>query len=375
MKQINWGPSLFLVIYQIGLLISLPFYFYYETPSLALIMISIALFFATGFGITAGYHRLFSHRSFKSTKVFDAIALFFGTMGCQGSALRWCFDHRLHHAHVDTDADPYSINKGFWYAHFLWIFERQLPIDPKVVPDLMKNPLIMFQHNYYGTLMVATNVIAWAFVGWMLDDYLGAFMIAVLARMFFLHHCTWFINSLAHTWGDKPFCQEQTAVNNAVIALLTFGEGYHNFHHTFANDYRNGIRWYHFDPTKWLIWTTSKLGLVSGLKTVDAVTIKKRLVMERKNLLLERLCNLWYVKKDELENGIKDLSDRLLAEFAELNSLKEKYYALRKECNEKEILDEVKRQIKKLRKQIRQDWTLWVQLSRNILKLKPLQVC
>ncbi len=373
-KEFNWGPGLFLIIYQTLLLISLPFYFYYAPPSWGMIAVSVVLLYLTGLSITAGYHRFYSHRSYKAKPIVEATLLFFGSMAGQGSALRWSFDHRLHHAHVDTDEDPYSIKKGFWYAHFLWMLEKQKKIDPKVVPDLIRNPLVQFQHKYDFLLMVATNVIAFFMVGWLLDDYVGAFFLACWTRLFALHHFTWFINSLAHTWGDRPFCQEQSAVNNYIIALLTFGEGYHNYHHTFANDYRNGIRWYHFDPTKWLIWSLNKVGLTTGLKRMDAYTIKKRMVLERQQLLLDRMCDLWYVKKDELEKTVLELSDRLVAKIAEFNKLRDHYRAARREGQERKRLKEVKLELAQLKKSLKADWRLWVKLSRNILKLKPLKI-
>jgi stearoyl-CoA desaturase (delta-9 desaturase) len=369
-ENFNWGPGLFLIIYQTCLLLALPFYFYYTPPSWGMVGISIILLYLTGLSITAGYHRFYSHRSFKAHPTIEAILLFFGSMAGQGSALRWAFDHRLHHAHVDTDLDPYCIKKGFWYAHFLWILERPREIDPKVVPDLFKNRLVQFQHKYAALLMVLTNILTWIFVGWLLNDYLGALVLACWTRLFVLHHFTWFINSLAHTWGDKPFCQEQSAVNNYIIALLTFGEGYHNYHHTFANDYRNGIRWYHFDPTKWLIWTLNKIGLVSGLKQVDAYTIKKRLVLQRKELLLDRLCNVWHVKKEELEQKVVELSEQIVSKIAEIKQLKEQYMTARYKSKEALQEQEIKVQLSEIKRSLKQDWQLWVELSRNILQLK-----
>lgn len=373
-KEFNWGPGLFLIIYQSCLLISLPFYFYYASPSWQMILASIILLYLTGLSITAGYHRLYAHRSYQTKPFIEVIMLFFASMAGQGSALRWTYDHRLHHAYVDTDDDPYSIKKGFWYAHFLWILEKPREIEAKVVPDLMKNRLVQFQHRHASLLMVITNVMVFFFVGWLLNDYVGAFFLACWTRLFALHHFTWFINSLAHTWGDKPFCQEQSAVNNYVIAFLTFGEGYHNFHHTFANDYRNGIRWYHFDPTKWLIWTLSRLGLTSSLKQVDAYTIKKRMVMQRKELLLERICDLWYVKKDEVEKKVLELSERIVAKIAEVNELKEYYKKARREGKENETLRELKRQMNSVKKGLKEDWNLWVELSHSILHLKPIML-
>ena len=245
--------------------------------------------------------------------------------------------------------------------------EKPKKIEASVVPDLMKNPFVVFQHNYYPFLLVISNVAMTFFLGWLLNDYLGAFILSWWTRLFLLHHFTWFINSLAHTWGDKPFSEEQSAVDNYVISLLTFGEGYHNYHHTYANDYRNGIRWYHFDPTKWFIWALSKVGLVTNLKRMDPFTIKKRMVVERKNLLTAQLKNLWHVKKDELEKNIHELSDRILAKIADFKSLKEQYY------QNKDLDDSyaIKTQLKQLKKSLRADWRSWNQLSRYILSLRP----
>lgn len=374
LKNFNWGPGLFLIIYQSCLLVTLPFYFYYYSTSWQMILASVVLLYLTGLSITGGYHRFYAHRSYRTKPFIETILLFFGAMAGQGSALRWAYDHRMHHAFVDTDDDPYSIKKGFWYAHFLWILEKPKDIDPKVVPDLIKNRLVQFQDRHIGLLMILSNVIAFFIVAWLLNDYMGAFFIAVWTRLFALHHFTWFINSLAHTWGDKPFCQEQTAVNNYIIALLTFGEGYHNFHHTFANDYRNGIRWYHFDPTKWLIWTLNKIGQVTDLKQMDAYTIKKRLVLQRKELLMDRLCDLWYVKKDELEKKVLELSDSIVKKIGEASQLKEYYRQARKEGKERARLKEVKQQIYEVKRSLKQDWRQWMHLSRNILRLKPLSV-
>ncbi|MFI0434248.1 MAG: fatty acid desaturase [Parachlamydiaceae bacterium] len=373
-KNFNWGPGLFLIIYQISLLITLPFYFSSASLSWQMVLAAFILLYLAGLSITAGYHRFYSHKSYRTNPFIESLLLFFGAMAGQGSALRWCYDHRLHHAYVDTDNDPYSIKKGFLYAHFLWILEKPRTIDPKVVPDLIRNPLVQFQHTYINSLMICSNLIAFLFVGWLLDDYVGSLVIATFTRLFVLHHFTWFINSLAHTWGDKPFCQEQTAVNNFIIAFLTFGEGYHNFHHTFANDYRNGIRWFHFDPTKWLIWSLNKIGLTKDLKQMDSCTIKKRLVLQRKKLLIEKICELWYVKKDELEIKVLELSDTIVKKINEANRLKDNYTQARKAGQKRKALKKVKQEIHQLQRSIKQDWRQWIVLSRNILRLKQLNV-
>lgn len=368
-KNFNWGPGLFLILYQIIFLSALPFYFYYYTPSFGLIAIATVLFFLTGISITGGYHRYYSHRCYKVPKPVEAVLLFFATMAGQGSVLRWSFDHRIHHAYVDTDKDPYCIKKGFWYAHFLWILEKPRTIDPKVVPDLLENRMVVFQDRHIGLLMLGTNVLAFLLVGWLLNDYMGAFVIALWARLFTLHHFTWFINSLAHTWGDKPFSQEQSAVNNYIISLVTFGEGYHNYHHTFANDYRNGIRWYHFDPTKWMIWSLSKLGLATNLKKMDDAVINKRLVLEHKRLLLEKLQTIWTAKKDELEEKVNSLAEQIVQKLALANELKNRF---QNQSVTKEMIQEWNLELLKVKQGIKEDFNHWWSLSKDIMNLKPM---
>lgn len=371
-KEINWGRALFLIIYQSLLVITLPIYLYYSVPGWGMWLAAVVLLYLTGISITGGYHRLYSHRAYKTNSFVESIILFFGSMSLQGSVLRWSFDHRLHHAHVDTDNDPYSINKGFWYAHCLWIWEKPRKIDPKVVPDLMKNRLVVLQDRYYEWIAILSNVAVFVLVGWLLNDFWGAFFIATWLRIFVLHHFTWFINSLAHTWGDKPFCQEQTAVNNYILALLTFGEGYHNYHHVFANDYRNGIRWYHYDPTKWVIWTLHKLGLADQLKVMDPTLINRRLIIERKNLLMEQLKEFWNDKTDELSKKVEEISESIVSKLSEFNRLKESYQKIKKEQRGSEILSSLKKEIKCLKKSIRQDWRAWVKLSKDIMNKRPI---
>lgn len=364
---VNWTASIFLIVYQLVLLATLPFYFYYNSPSTTLYIITFVMLYATGLAITGGYHRFYSHRSFKTNHFVEFFLLFFGAMGGQGSALRWGFDHRQHHAYVDTDKDPYSINKGFWYAHFLWILEKPKTIEPKVVPDLLNNSMLMIQHRFYGLFFIGSNILGGLALGWLLNDYLGAFILAVGLRLFMLHHFTWFINSLAHTWGDKPFSQEHTAVNNWIISLLTFGEGYHNYHHTFANDYRNGIYWYQFDPTKWLIWTLSKLGLAKNLRAMDPYTIKKRMVIEHKNLLIERLMNSWSDKQAEWEPIINELSEKLVATISDISNLKSRYLEMKAHCTEGALLSDIKVELKALQHSLQKDWKEWGRLSKTIL--------
>ncbi len=322
-----------------------------------MLTISAVLVYITGLSVTAGYHRLYSHSTYKINPVMEAVLLFFGTMATQGSALRWTFDHREHHAFIDTDRDPYSIKKGFWYAHFLWLFEKPKPIENRVVADMIKKPLIMFQDKYYAPLMFGTNLLVTLGIGWYFNDYLGAFLFAWLLRVFCLHHFAWFINSLAHTWGVRPFSQEFSAVDNYFISLLTFGEGYHNYHHTFASDYRNGIRWYHFDPTKWLIWTLSKLGLAHQLKKNPSYSIEKKIILDQKQILLDKLQASSSGHKGILEEKITTLTDNILTQLNQVRELRENYRLLKKSKEgEKGRLQELRSQIKMIKKRLKEEY-------------------
>jgi stearoyl-CoA desaturase (delta-9 desaturase) len=289
----------------------------------------------------------------------------------QGSAIRWSFDHRLHHVYVDTDGDPYSINKGFWYAHMLWLFEKSDPIDPKRVPDLMKNPLAVWQHRHIGTLMIVSNLLLVLVTGWALGDFLGAFVLVWWTRLALGHHLTWFINSLAHYWGERTFSKEHTARDNAIIALLTVGEGYHNYHHTFPADYRNGVRWYHFDPTKWLVFTLSKLGQADNLRRFNTYRIKKRLLQEDRKLLREKLGERASATKAEMEQRVEQLASTMHDKLTRLSALAERIGRRKTRPVEESSLQEMRQELKTLRRSIRQDWKDWYKLCNTVLDLAP----
>ncbi|MES2272718.1 MAG: fatty acid desaturase [Chlamydiota bacterium] len=364
-RKICWPVFLYIVGYHLFLLIALPLYFIHHTPSLGLILTSAALVFISGIAITAGYHRLYSHTCYKTHPVVETILLFFASLATQGSALRWCNDHRLHHAHVDTDKDPYSVKKGLLHAHILWMFFKTPPIDPKVIADLSRKKMLLFQHKYYVFCMLATNAISFLLAGWYFGDFLGAFLFVWWVRLFFLHHTTWCINSLAHFWGTQMFSQEHSAVDNYLISLLTYGEGYHNYHHTFAYDYRNGIRWYHFDPAKWLIWSLNKMGLAYDLKRVNNYRIARQMVIEHKNQLLETIKESFYSHKETLELKVTQISQNLTTKLTDIQTLIEKYKSV--PLKDKEILHEIRSK----KRDLKQEWKEWRQVVKTISK-KPM---
>ncbi len=221
MKKIDWATLLYIGGYHACLILLLPLYLYFHTPSPFLVLSMVGLVFACGIGITAGYHRCFAHPTYKAHPLIEMILLFFGNLATQGSALRWAYEHRLHHAHVDTDEDPYAITKGFWHAHVLWLFSARPEIDDKIVSDLKRNPTIVFQDKYYVFLLILQHILVILFFGWLSSDLFGSLVFCFLVRSFLSHHTTWFINSLAHTWGEQNFSKEHSAVDNFIISLLT----------------------------------------------------------------------------------------------------------------------------------------------------------
>lgn len=273
--QLDWVNTIFLTSTPV-LAIALSWIFFKNNGVVwSQIALAVVFYFITGMSITGGYHRLFSHKAYKANKFVKLMYLLFGAATFQNSALKWAADHRVHHTHVDHDKDPYNINKGFWYAHIGWIFYQEKVIDPKYPKDLTNDGLVMWQHKYYWILCVVMGFGLPTLIGHFLGSALGGFALAGLARVVFVHHCTFFINSLCHIVGTRPYTDTNTARDSAVMAVFSYGEGYHNYHHYFPTDYRNGIRWFHFDPTKWMIKTLSYLGWTNDLKKVPEKLINQ----------------------------------------------------------------------------------------------------
>lgn len=273
---INWPGALVLLITPLAALILVPLYLWSHSLSTAA-WVTFVLFLAwNGLGITAGYHRLWAHRTYQATWIVRFFLMIGGTMATQNSVLFWASGHRTHHQHVDDiDKDPYSAKRGFWYSHIGWMLHDYPSGAPnyKNAPDLLNDPMVMFQHKYYIPLVLLTNFGLTALVGWAVNDIWGVMLMAGLVRLVISHHVTFFINSLAHMFGTQPYTDENTARDNPWLALVTWGEGYHNYHHIFQYDYRNGVKWWQFDPTKWLILGLSKVGLTYNLKRIPTLTI------------------------------------------------------------------------------------------------------
>jgi stearoyl-CoA desaturase (delta-9 desaturase) len=275
--RINWTSSSFLIGTVFLTLTAVPLYLWYFGVDWFHFAVGAVLAVATGFSITLGYHRLFSHMTFRARLPVRLFTLIFGAAAFENSVLMWASDHRRHHKHVDHDDDPYDITKGFFHAHMGWMLFKLWPEPPlDNVADLRKDPLVMWQNRYIHLLAVTVSFILPTLAGFIRDGWVGAlggFLIGGVAKVVMLQHCTFLINSACHTLGRQPYSTRCSARDSLVMALLTFGEGYHNYHHEFQHDYRNGVKPWQWDPTKWLIWTLSKLRLTSGLRRVPQETI------------------------------------------------------------------------------------------------------
>ncbi len=288
---------------------------------------------ANEMSITAGYHRLWAHKAYEAHGLLRVMYLVFGTMALQNSAFVWCSGHRRHHLHVDDDEkDPYSAGRGFWFSHIGWMLRdyKSGEVDLSNIPDLKRDRMLAFQHRYYAPLAIAVNFGLPILVGWAFGDILGAVLLAGVARLVVSHHFTFFINSLAHMWGSRPYTEENTARDNAVLALVTFGEGYHNFHHIFAHDYRNGVRWWQWDPTKWLISACSYVGLASRLKRTPAFQIQRALLATQLSRAQQKLATLPNAHQglthiEQLRNKIAQEYDALAAAVADWTRVKEQW--------------------------------------------------
>ena len=236
----------------------------------------VALFVTVGLAVGSGYHRCFSHRAFTCPPAVEIAFLVLGAMALEYSALRWVRDHRDHHRFLDTDRDPHNIGRGAAWAHLLWLFYRE-PAGTSFenVPDLLSNPRVMWQHSWWHLLGFGLGLGVPTLIGAFFGRPLGGLLWGGFLRIVLVHQATFCVNSLAHLRGSRPYSLTHSARDNPVVAFLTLGEGYHNFHHTFPRDFRAGVRWYQWDPNKWLIRALRLAGLADDLRTTPEPDIER----------------------------------------------------------------------------------------------------
>lgn len=366
---INWVPAIVLLSTLFLAIAIVPWYLWTHGVGMG-VWVAFAILMAwTGLSITAGYHRLWSHKSYEAHPVVKYILLLGATLAVESSVFDWCSGHRSHHRHVDDEYDdPYSSRRGFWFSHMGWML-RKYPsgqYDYKNIPDLKKDKLLALQHKYYGFWVIATNVVVLAMIGWITGDMLGTFLVAGLLRLVLTHHFTFFINSLCHMFGTRPYTDENTARDNGLLAIVTWGEGYHNYHHYFQYDYRNGVKWWQYDPTKWIIGLLAKVGLASNLKRVDDLTIKHAELTMQFKRAQERIAT---GGEPSLDERLAAFKERISAEYDEFTKTVEEWHALKAkaiELKRAELADRLNEADEKLKAQLAQIETKILEQSKRV---------
>ena len=353
---INWPALIVLTLTPLAALVLIPWYAWSHDFSMAAWVSFVIVLALNGLSITAGYHRLWSHRAYEASWPVRFVLMIFGTMTVQNSILNWSSGHRNHHRYVDDlDLDPYSAKRGFWFSHIGWML-RDYPsghLDYKNSPDLLKDKMVMFQHNYYVPLALATNFGIPLAIGYMVGDVAGVMLLAGLLRLVVSHHFTFFINSWAHVSGKQPYTDTNTARDNPVLALFTWGEGYHNFHHIFQYDYRNGVKWWQYDPTKWLIYGLSRVGLASNLRRIPRYTIVKAEV-EMKFKRAEQSLAVYGL---EFKQDIKTLKEKISQEYESYKQTANAWTQLKEQelqAKKEQVSQSIKTADQKLRAEFKQ---------------------
>lgn len=372
-KRINWRSVFFIVLLPIATLITVCWYFLNYGLSLDVAVLSVFYYYATGMSITGGYHRLFSHRTYEASLPIRIFYLFFGAGAFQDSVLTWCADHRYHHNYTDTDRDPYNPKRGFWFSHMGWMLSHDTPVEEKkarmMTRDLREDPWVMFQHRYYVWIAVFSGFVMPALIGWALGKPFEAFLFAGLLRTALVHQYTFFINSLAHIWGKQTYGTRYTAKDNGFLSLFTYGEGYHNFHHHFQNDYRNGVKWYCYDPTKWMIQVFSLLGLVDNLKKTHEHEIILAKIHEESRRLDWRKIRLI----EPLDEKFLQLQVHIDACAIKLRKVQEEYNELARSLKDKKDhrLALMKIEMQTMRREMRLSYRQWKKMMSLSLRARP----
>ncbi len=319
--------------------------------------------------ITAGYHRLWSHRAYEAHWLVRLAFAIGGTFATQNSILHWSSDHRQHHRHTDNNQkDPYSAKKGFWYSHIGWMI-REYGVNDDTeynnCNDLKKDPIVMWQHRHYLPLVLGINFGIPIVLGLIHGDLWGMLLLAGVARLFISHHFTFFINSLAHVWGKQPYSDQNSSKDNALLAFLTMGEGYHNYHHSFQRDYRNGIHWWQFDPTKWLIRSLSWFKLTRNLYRTPLEHIERsraEMLLRKTSTRLSRLPNA-----DILLLRLQGEYDNLIHQINEFSRARRQWLEARKDCVKQSCdLDALKQKVEALKQSLLEQKRDWVMLNARL---------
>ena len=330
-----------LILLPILTLTALPIYIYYNGIVWQEPVMFAVNWFLAGLGITVGYHRLFAHKTFKAKVFFEWIAMVCGSTALQNTVVRWCSDHRVHHSKLDTKEDPYSITKGFFHAHIGWVLKKGNR-DLKNVADLEKKSAIKFQNKFYWPMALFLSFGVPVILGFLYGRPIGGLLWGGVLRVTMVHHFTFFINSLCHFFGKNNYDLSTSAKDSWFMAFLTFGEGYHNYHHKFQWDYRNGVKWYNFDPSKWIIKSLSFFKITYSLKEAPGYSIF-RAKLDTLNEKIEKLSKN-ITASDRLK--IKAITDNAISNLELWKSIELKYEKFKNSGIRGEQLKTCKRKIK-----------------------------
>lgn len=326
-----WLQTAIFALTLLAAITVVPWYGYEYGYSSSVVIFTLLFICVNGMSITAGYHRLWSHNTYNAHPILRIIFALFGASALQNSVLIWASGHRRHHRHVDDSTlDPYAATKGLWFSHLGWMLREydSAKEDFSNAKDLMRDPIVLWQHKHYLAIAIAMNILPPLLIGWGTGEMVGSFLLAGVLRIVINHHTTFFINSLAHFWGKQPYTDENSARDNGLLALLTYGEGYHNFHHQFQTDYRNGARWWQFDPTKWLIKSASWLGLTSKLNKVPNFKIHHALITMQFKRAEQQLANRKepHIWKDQIRACLDHEHQQFSSNLAEWKELRQQWY-------------------------------------------------
>jgi len=261
--RLEWSVILFIAaVHLVALLALLPSNF-----SWAAVGLLIFLHWVTGgLGITMGWHRLVTHRSFQTPKWLEYLLVFCGTLACQSSPIEWIGLHRHHHVYSDQEPDHHNSGRGFWWSHMGWMFYK-LPNKPEIIrrhtKDIASDPVYQFLGNYFLPIQIAFAAVLYLIGGW-------PFVIwGIFVRLVLVYHCTWFVNSATHKFGYRTYESGDHSTNCWWVALLTYGEGWHNNHHAYQYSARHGLKWWEIDFTWMMIRSLQSIGLARKVRLVE----------------------------------------------------------------------------------------------------------
>jgi fatty-acid desaturase len=272
--SINWTTTSFMIIFHLGAIASL---FMFSWKALA---VTVLLWWVAGsLGVGMGFHRLLTHRGYKTPKWVEYFLTICGVLSLEGGQIDWVVTHRIHHSHTDAPGDPHTPRDGRWWAHMGWILrgtaqQHGEEAMKRYAPDLMKDRFHVLLNRVYWIPLIVLGIALLALGGW------GMMFWGVFLRVTFNLHATWLVNSATHMWGTRRFVTTDDSTNLWWVALLTFGEGWHNNHHAHPRAARHGLKWYEIDVNWWGIRTLELLGLAKDIKLISRAAMPVRVEQE-----------------------------------------------------------------------------------------------